>query len=80
MIRKSSCKKESPGKRCGNPTETALRFGLGEEKLRKMRFLGQGPEYRIAGHRSIVYDWEKVEDWLNSLPKGGAGVPGSAVR
>lgn len=58
-------------KRCGNPAETALRYGLGEEKLRKMRLFGEGPEFRVAGHRSIVYDWEKVEVWLDSLPKGG---------
>ncbi|WP_035350165.1 hypothetical protein [Edaphobacter aggregans] len=62
---------ELPAKRCGTPTETAVRYGIGAEKLRKMRTLGAGPEFRVAGHRTVLYDWSKFEDWLNQLPSGG---------
>jgi hypothetical protein len=61
-------------KRCGTPLETALRFGIGVDKLKRMRIFGVGPEYRKAGHRTVLYDWEKVEQWLTSLPKGGGRV------
>jgi hypothetical protein len=61
-------------KRCGTPPETALRFGIGVEKLKRMRLFGVGPEYCKAGHRTVLYDWDKVEHWLASLPKGGGRV------
>ena len=65
-------RKSDPIQRYGNPAETALRFGLGIEKLRKMRNLGIGPVFHRTGHRSLLYEWAAVETWLASLPKGGS--------
>jgi hypothetical protein len=39
--------------------------------LKRMRLFGDGPEFRVAGHRTILYPWDRFEEWVESLPKGG---------
>jgi hypothetical protein len=69
-----SAMKSDPVPRYGSTAETALRFGLGIEKLRKMRVLGIGPAYSVAGYRTVLYEFGEVEKWIASLPKGGGGT------
>jgi hypothetical protein len=58
---------------CGGPADTAIRYGIGTDKLRRLRTYGDGPPFRIFGHRTVVYPWKDFELWLNNLP-GGGGV------
>jgi hypothetical protein len=74
MPRISATTSEAIQKKCGDPAATAHRYGIGIGKLKTMRLLGIGPEFRVAGHRTILYDWATFETWLASLPKGGGGT------
>jgi hypothetical protein len=69
-----SATKSAPIQQYGDAAATSLRFGIGTEKLRKMRLHGVGPEFRVAGHRTILYDWARFETWLATLPRGGGGT------
>jgi hypothetical protein len=44
-----------------------------------MRVLGRGPAFRKFGS-SVRYDIRDIEAWIDSLPRGGAGTPSSAVK
>jgi hypothetical protein len=48
MPRKSSIKSDIL-QEYGDAAATALRYGIEKDKLKKMRLLGIGPEYRTAG-------------------------------
>jgi hypothetical protein len=71
---RSAIKKSDPVQQYGDVAATARRYGIGIGKLKKMRLLGIGPEFRTAGHRTILYSWPQFEQWLASLPKGGGGT------
>jgi hypothetical protein len=47
-------------------------YGIPRQKLRKMRLFGRGPEFRRFGYRTVLYDVAKLEQWIASLPRGGA--------
>jgi hypothetical protein len=57
-----------------NAHEAAERYGIGIAKLRQMRQLGLGPEFRRFGQRTVLYEVVKLEAWITSLPPGGAAV------
>lgn len=62
---------EQKTKRFLNDQQIEEIYGIGRMKLRKMRLLGIGPEFRRLGHRTVLYDRDKLEQWIASLPKGG---------
>jgi hypothetical protein len=61
-------------KRFISARETNEEYGLKPDKLRKMRRLGIGPEFRRVGYRTILYDRLKLERWIRSLPRGGGAA------
>jgi hypothetical protein len=79
MATKVTTQAASPSKEYGNSAETSFNFGIGMDKLKQLRLSGKGPEFRVVGHRTIIYDWKKFQAWLSSLPRGG-GVEAGATN
>ena len=67
------------GKRFITDIEIGDRYGIARKTLQNWRVLGRGPEFRKFGD-SVRYDVRSLEAWIESLPRGGAGVPASAVK
>jgi hypothetical protein len=59
--------------------EIESRYGISRKTLRNWRLLGKGPTWRKFG-RGVKYNVRDFEDWIESLPTGGAGVPSSALK
>jgi predicted DNA-binding transcriptional regulator AlpA len=53
------------GKRYLRVPEAADYVGLSPSTLAKMRLRGDGPPYRKAGSRTIVYATKDLDDWLD---------------
>lgn len=51
------------------PPEVRRDYGLSESRLAKLRLYGGGPKFIKLG-RSIIYDSDDVDAWLNSLKRG----------
>jgi hypothetical protein len=47
--------------------------------LRNWRLLGEGPEFLKFG-KSVRYSLRAVQAWVEARPKGGGGVPSSALK
>jgi len=60
-----------PSKRFLSDRDVNAIYGLKPGKLKKMRILGIGPEFRRFGHRTVLYDAARLEQWIESLPSGG---------
>jgi len=54
-----------PDKRYLSSTETARHLRLSNSWLAKSRLTGDGPPYIKAG-RSVLYDLEDLEEWMNT--------------
>jgi hypothetical protein len=67
------------GKRFATDTELEEIFGIPRKTWQNWRVLGRGPEYRKFGD-AVRYEIRAVEEWIESLPRGGAGIPASAVK
>jgi predicted DNA-binding transcriptional regulator AlpA len=67
------------GKRLLDETEFDLAYGVPVKTLRGMRLRGSGPVFLKLGS-SVRYRVSDIEAWLDRLPRGGAGVPSSAVK
>jgi predicted DNA-binding transcriptional regulator AlpA len=67
------------GKRFLSDIEFEFAYGVPRKTLQNMRVLGRGPAFRKFGS-SVRYDVADIEAWIESLPRGGAGVPSSAVK
>jgi hypothetical protein len=67
------------GKRFISDVEFEERYGVPRKSLQNMRVLGRGPAFRKFGS-SVRYDIRDIEAWIDSLPRGGAGTPSSAVK
>lgn len=67
------------GKRFITDVEVEERYGISRKTLQNWRVLGRGPEFRKFGD-AVRYDVRALESWIESLPRGGAGVPTSAVK
>lgn len=79
-VAKSNASKAVPaGKRMIDEVEFELAYGIPKRTLQKMRLFGDGPTFLKLGS-SVRYRVEDIESWLESLPRGGAGVPSSAVK
>jgi hypothetical protein len=59
--------------------EVEVMYGVPRKTLQNWRVLGRGPEFRKFGD-AVRYDVRALEAWIESLPRGGAGVPASAVK
>ena len=46
--------------------EAAKHVGLSTSTLEKLRLRGDGPVYRKAGRKIVVYRLEDLDAWLNS--------------
>jgi hypothetical protein len=57
-----------------NEAEAARVSGLPVRNLRRRRSLGLPPEYLKAGRR-VYYRPAALRAFVDSLPKGGAGIP-----
>lgn len=44
--------------------DAASYLGLSRSTLAKMRMTGEGPPYSKAGRRIVVYDQQRLDDWL----------------
>jgi predicted DNA-binding transcriptional regulator AlpA len=64
-------KQWSVPKRFLSDREISEIYGLGEAALKKLRMRGAGPEFRRFGHRTILYDVARLEEWIARQPKGG---------
>jgi hypothetical protein len=51
--------------------EISQLYGIGEAKLKRMRLLGIGPEFRRFGHKTVLYDIRLLEEWIEKQPRGG---------
>ena len=61
--------------------DTAEHFGIGLSFLQRLRASKKGPFYRRLGHRTVLYDWDEFEKWLETQPGGGQRIPAfSPVR
>jgi hypothetical protein len=63
--------KKPPQKRYLSDREINATYGLGEALLKKLRMRNIGPEFRRFGHRTILYDVVRLEEWIAAQPKGG---------
>jgi predicted DNA-binding transcriptional regulator AlpA len=56
--------------------EAASYVGLSESTLAKMRMRGDGPCYSKVGRRLVLYDMERLDDWLaKSLRQSTSDTP-----
>jgi predicted DNA-binding transcriptional regulator AlpA len=67
------------GKRFLNETEVEALSGISAKTLANWRILGRGPRFTKFGS-AVRYDVNALEEWIDSLPTGGAGVPASALK
>jgi hypothetical protein len=67
------------GKRFLSEGEVESIYDVPKKTLQGMRLYGRGPIFRKFGSR-VRYDVADIEAWIESLPRGGAGVPSSAVK
>jgi hypothetical protein len=67
------------GKRFISDLEIETTYGIPRKTLQNWRVLGRGPIYKKFG-KSVRYDVGLLEEYLETLPSGGAGIPSSAVR
>jgi nucleotidyltransferase/DNA polymerase involved in DNA repair len=65
-----------PLKRFLSDREIEELYGIGEAKLKRMRLLGEGPEFRRFGHKTVLYDVRLLEAWIDKQPRGGERVGG----
>jgi predicted DNA-binding transcriptional regulator AlpA len=49
--------------------EAAKHVGLSASTLEKLRLTGDGPVYRKAGRKIVVYRLEDLDEWLNSCQR-----------
>jgi hypothetical protein len=66
-------------KRFISDLEIERSYGIPRKTLQNWRVLGRGPTYRKFG-KSVRYDVRMLEDYLETLPYGGEGIPAAAVR
>jgi predicted DNA-binding transcriptional regulator AlpA len=59
--------------------EAAEYVGLSASTLEKFRLTGNGPLYRRAGPKIVVYRPEDLDAWLNSHRYRSTSDPGSAT-
>jgi hypothetical protein len=50
------------------PPEVRRDYGISESRQAKLRLYGGGPKYIKLG-RSIIYDADDLDAWLNSLKR-----------
>jgi hypothetical protein len=67
------------GKQYISDLEIEASYGIPRKTLQNWRVLGRGPTYRKFG-KSVRYNVRALEEYLESLPAGGAGIPASAVK
>ena len=67
------------GKQYIDEVAFAERYDIPVKTLRNWRLLGRGPEFIKFGF-SVRYSVRSIEAWVESLPRGGAGVPSSALK
>jgi hypothetical protein len=67
------------GKRFISDLEVEASYGIPRKTLQNWRVLGRGPIYRKFG-KSVRYDVRSLEEYFESLPSGGAGIPACLVR
>jgi len=65
---------KTPRKRFLSDKEIDELYGIGEAKLKRMRLLGIGPEFRRFGHKTVLYDVQLLEEWISQQPRGGERV------
>jgi hypothetical protein len=68
-----------PPKQFLTDVEIEAAYGIRRKTLQNWRVLGRGPVYRKFGS-AVLYNVRELEEWIESLPSGGAGIPASAVR
>jgi predicted DNA-binding transcriptional regulator AlpA len=62
-------------------TPDAARYlGLSGSTLEKMRICGNGPVYRKAGPKIVVYHTEDLDAWLASGRRTSTSDPGFPVK
>jgi hypothetical protein len=67
----SFAEKKAPSKRFLSDREIAEIYGIGEAKLKKLRMRNLGTEFRRFGHRVVLYDVQRLEEWISRQPPGG---------
>jgi hypothetical protein len=67
------------GKQFLSDLEVEARLGVPRKTLQNWRVLGRGPRFRKFGS-GVRYKISDLDDWIEGLPSGGAGVPSSAVQ
>jgi len=64
-------------KRCLRTPEAAAYLGLSTSTLAKMRLRGDGPPYNKLGSRIVVYDQQKLDQWLGACLRRSTSDAGS---
>jgi hypothetical protein len=54
-------------------------YCISRKTLRNWRIFGKGPPYRKFG-ASVRYEVRALEEWAQSTPCGGAGIPASSLK
>lgn len=60
--------------------EAAQYVGLSASTLEKFRLTGNGPIYRKAGLKIVVYRVEDLDEWLNSNRRRSTSDPAPAGK
>jgi hypothetical protein len=66
-------------KRFLTEVDVELRYGISRKTLRNWRIFGKGPVYRKFG-TSVRYEVRALEEWIESTPRGGDGIPASFLK